>query len=187
MFLSIVTRTYFRERLLSLNKASLQIQTCRDFEHVIIRDRVGLGAAKANLLYHTAEVKGDYVLPLDDDDILTDQFVVEKLKKLITPTKPPFVIVKAKHPWGVIPEPIHWGRGLPPYGSIGNSSVVVRKDVWDSHKKNYTPYNQGDWKFAQSLFDDYTPLWLDLVVVTVPAVNHGKAEMYETFGSRATA
>ena len=81
-YLTVVTRCYKGKEALGINQRSLSNQSDSDWDQVCIHDEVGIGLHKANGLFHQHRhlVKGTYVLLLDDDDKLTDDDFVKKLK-----------------------------------------------------------------------------------------------------------
>jgi len=81
-YLTVVTRCYKRKEKLGINQQSLFNQSDGDWDQVCIHGEVDVGLHKANGLLHKHRhlVKGKYVLLLDDDDKLTDNDFVKKLK-----------------------------------------------------------------------------------------------------------
>lgn len=176
-FFSIVTRTISeRAHVLARNQAALQAQTCQDFEQIVLLDTEHLGAAATHLKFHALEPRGEYVWVIDDDDYLADERVLESvyhaLRYPLERNMPPFAIVKVKHKWAILPEPEYWDKGAVPLNHIGSSGVVARRDVWMEKRTNWTDWYGGDWKFVESLFKDYAPLWIDRL--TVLALQQGE-------------
>ena len=88
-FLTIVTRCYKRPKALQKNIRSLKAQTDPDYEQVFIIDKEGYGLAAADqALNKYRDINcGDYIMVLDDDDIVIDPQFIEKLKSDILQKK----------------------------------------------------------------------------------------------------
>lgn len=172
--LTIVTRHLpRRERLLAVCRASIDMQTDQDLQHLVIVDNVGRGLSWANRQFvaHADEVRGDYVFILDDDDRLVRDDFVASIREVAGPK---LIVVRMDHqrregghiePF-VLPKSGDWGRGCPPFASIGVSAVVVRRDVWVEAIEDFAPRRGGDYPFFQTCFelagDDVK--WLDRVM-----------------------
>jgi hypothetical protein len=165
--------------LLALCRGSVMGQGCKDCEQVILEDTEGLGAGGSHKLFYDAPVKGDYVYVLDDDDMLADINVVESIKGFIeSQGRPPFIVVRVRHPYTILPEMEYWGcPRVPPYGHIGSGGVVTRRDVWLSHRDKWTLDYHGDHNFIESLFRDYPAMWYNIIAVKVSRRGVDRIEM----------
>lgn len=168
--LSIVTRHYVkRPKLFDNCVESVKMQTCDDYEHIILEDTVGRGVDWANKQFerHAKDVGGDYVFILDDDDrLITDRFVtlVSRIKSLI---EPDLIVVKMNHGkrLGILPNDAYWGIGLPPFSNIGVSAVIPKREIWVDAVKCFAPRTGGDYPFIKKCFELADEIiWIDEVV-----------------------
>ena len=172
-FLSVVTRCYKRPEMLAANVASLEEQTDQDYEQLFIVDEVGRGVGWANQALAGAEPAGDYVMVLDDDDMLTNYRAIELLK-LATADQPEIVIFKADHArLGILPRPTVWGK-RPIRGSIGSCDFISRRDVWDKHITAFGTMACGDYNYLRSVWQDGPEvIWLDELLASVQRISRG--------------
>ena len=175
-FLSVVTRCYKRPDMLAKNKASLRGQTDQDFEQLFIVDEVGRGIGWANQSLATAAPAGDYVMVLDDDDLLTDYRAIELLKVAAT-DEPELVIFKAHHgPLGVLPSATVWEK-RPIRGNIGGCDFISRRDVWEKHITAFGTMACGDYHYLRSLWQDEPEVvWLNEQLAAVQQIGKGRPE-----------
>ena len=119
---SVVTATIpERERLLAECKASVQAQTFRYFEHVIVPDYERVGCARTTNAA-VAKAKGKWLLPLADDDLLFPGCLE--------------ALLSVSEGWDVVyPIPVVWGElpnqfcGEPP--NIP-ATALIRMEAWRS-------------------------------------------------------
>jgi len=98
-FLTIITRHKAeRAELFEVCKASIEAQTDRDWQHLVIEDEVGRGVPWANKQFeaHAGEVEGDYVFILDDDDKLVEPRFVALMRNVAW-SEPALIVVKMDH------------------------------------------------------------------------------------------
>lgn len=177
-FLSIVTRCHpNRPSMLEKNRASLANQTDQDFEHVLIKDEKGRGVEWANGILQTAVPRGDYVLVLDDDDLLTDNRAIEKLRAA-TITNPDIVVFKVHHGrLGVLPSALVWQKKRPVGGHIGSCDFITRRDIWRQHIPAFARPSGGDYYFLRSMWhEDINVVWLDERLAAIQRISRGKGE-----------
>ena len=167
-FLSIVTRCYKRPEGLARNTASLARQTDRDFEQIFIIDEVGVGIPAANRSLANAEPVGDYVLVLDDDDIISEPKAIEYLKEA-TADNPEIVIFKGDlEVLGILPSVAVWGK-RPLKGQIAGCNFITRRDVWEKHVASYGADEAGDYEYIKALWwDKPAVVWLDRLLTATP-------------------
>ena len=175
-FLTVVTRCYRRPLLLRANKQSLAMQTDQDYEQLFVVDEVGLGVGHANRALATVSPAGDYVLVLDDDDMLTDIGAIEALKEA-TVDAPDLVIFKCDHAGlGILPDPVIWGR-RPLRGHIGSCSFISRRDVWKNHIHRFGVDECGDYAYLYSVWTSMPRVvWLDRQLTAVQRISKGQPE-----------
>ena len=169
-FLSVITRCYKRPKMFRQNVLSLAAQTDQDFEQIFIVDKIGYGIGGANRALATVEPTGDYVLVLDDDDIISEPRAIECLKEATT-ENPDIVIFKGDfHNLGVLPDEVVWGK-RPLLGHIGSCSFVVSNDVWKKHVAAWGSSGDdcGDYEFLKELWQGKPQVvWLDKLLVAIP-------------------
>lgn len=176
-FLSVITRCYKRPIMLAKNKASLKAQTDRDFEHLFIRDDKGRGVGWANGEIAKAEPTGEYVLVLDDDDMMLNHRAIAILK-LATLDAPGMVIFKADHKeLGILPSKAVW-QSRPMQGQIGSISFISRLDIWKRHAKAYGVPKAGDYNYLHAAWPDVKDhvVWLNELLTGVQRISWGQPE-----------
>lgn len=168
-FLSIVTRHMVsRPAWYAEHCASLDNQTCQDYEHVVITDEVGRGLQWANgqLYEHRDAPQGEYVLILDDDDQLADPGAVATLKAAVSGAD--VLVFKGEHGprLGTLPTSLVWGKE-PVFGHISAQDFIVRREVWRRHIAAFARPIAGDYSFLTALWEHggYSVQWLDRVLV----------------------
>lgn len=172
-----------RAELFERCKQSVDAQAFHDFEHVILRDEIGVGVAEAQKMLWKCSPRGEYVLVLDDDDYLSASDVLAKLYAALTVTRPCFAVVKVAH--GTLGEmPRVWSDGNTSgegaalrEGDITVSNVVVEHVQWYLHRGSFGARYAGDFDFISSLFAAHKPQWIDVSAVTVERMRNGAGEM----------
>lgn len=168
--LTILTRTFKRPTCLEKNQASLSIQTSRNFEQVIIEDKIGIGIAGTHKRFQSQDMCGDYVWIFDDDNVLTDGRFIERLESII-----PFDVcfVETEREGRILPAT--WP---PTYCNVDAMNIIVSREVWERHRKDYAELYEGDWHFIKSVLDGrYTIKRLPGVVGRAQRISKGVPEM----------
>lgn len=113
------------------------------------------------------DVEGEYVLILDDDDVLNDPDLIGKLK---TFPAPDLFMVRMHHgPWGILPAET-W-ENAPQRGRQGCSCVIPSRALFLEAVKAYKPKYDGDFDFVAACYDRAeTVVWLDTVATRVQQV-----------------
>lgn len=177
-FLSVVTRCYKRPNMLGTSLNSLQMQTDQDYEQISIVDNVGRGVPWANRALQAAGPTGDYVLILDDDDMLTEATAIEELRQA-TEREPDLVIFKCDHgPLGVLPDDVAWKR-RPLKGHIGSCSFISKRQTWRNHIHSFAVDEGGDYAYLKAVYFDWPRpevVWLDRQLTAVQRISKGAAE-----------
>lgn len=137
MFLSIITRHLpERKRLLQLNVDSLLTQDDQDYEHIILPDPYHRGVEWANEMLATrdwSDIHGDYVMLLDDDNMLNVPDFISQLKRY---PEADIILWQVDIPTlGLIPENCNFGTVQKCH--IDGNGVAVRRDVWLQGVKYY--------------------------------------------------
>ncbi len=132
--LTIYTPTFRRPRRLVRCAASVAAQSDGGYQHIIIEDRVGIGVAGVfrDIPNHHAEIAGDYVYFLSDDDVLVDGAVIAELRTFVEANDyPDVVMARAMIGLGRYPLEICW-QAPPVEGGVTLANWVVRREVWMS-------------------------------------------------------
>jgi hypothetical protein len=177
MFLEIITRTFGqRPGLLARNQASLAALTNPDWQQTIVMDDVGRGCAWANANLATVETHGDYVWVLDDDDYCACPDLIERLRPYASAY---VILLRAEHAlFGTLPHENNWRR-RPVLCDIGFSNFVVRGDIWNLYRTEFTKLAMyaADFHFIDLLWRQNFPfVWLDVVAAQYPQRSLGAAE-----------
>lgn len=178
--LEVVTRCYRRPKMLAVNAASLDAQMCPDWAQTLLKDSKGIGVAAANAQLAQFDPYGEYVLVLDDDDMLVDRRLVLDLQRIVTTCGyPPAVIVRMDHgPLGVLPDAAHWLEE-PVQGRIGASAIITRRDVWMKHRAAWASGRyESDFDFIHSVWAEHQDhiVWHDVVASKVQRISRGEAD-----------
>jgi glycosyltransferase involved in cell wall biosynthesis len=183
-FLTIITRTYNRPDGLAQCCATVEAQTDQDFEHLIVRDTVGVGVAESNRLFLSVEPQGEYVMMLDDDDLLASPWFVSDLRAAARAYDPDVIVFRMHNAeFGVLPDRFVWQQ-QPKHGHIGGSCLVVKRHVWDAciwaiatDGKGGGPVYHSDFIYLQEVWT-YTRRihWMDKIQVVVSKVSRGATE-----------
>lgn len=175
--LTIYTPTYKRPTYLEKCKQSVLRQTLATLvQHLIIPDEVGVGIGGmfAAIQEHTAEIKGDYVYVLQDDDYLAGGDVVEQLFYWMGQGEPEVIMVKNIK--GGYIFPLHW-RDEPRYRQVDLGNFIVRRDVFTENVGQFTPDYGGDYHFIHHLWEEkYKFSWLNLIFSEAQLVGVGRTE-----------
>lgn len=177
-FLTVMTRTFRRPRMLANNQRSLAEQTDPDFEQVILRDDIGQGVPWANERLRSAAdlAAGEYVLILDDDDRVARPTLIAELKALAA-GRPGVIMTRMNHgPRGVLPLASEWGR-QPARGRVGCSAPVARADLWRSCAPSFGSTYDGDYDYIAALFAAGEPIvWHPVIATAVQQIGLGRPE-----------
>ena len=174
-FITFVTRTMPRRaEMLEHNQESLMAQTVQDYVQHIIIDDAERGVEWANGLMAARDwsvINSDYVMVLDDDDVLNDTDIIELLQNAIKQYRVDLLGVRMDHgPLGVLPPDDLW-PGEPVRGRVGCSAVVPCRALFVEAVKAYKPQHDGDFDYVDacySLAESVT--WLDLVASKVTQI-----------------
>ena len=178
-FLTVVTRCYKRPEMLANNRQSLADQTSQDFEQIFIVDTVGYGVSWANKQFyrHRDEPTGDYILMLDDDDMLTNNDAI-KLLKAATADKPDLVMCRFDcGSNSVLPSEAMWASQWPKITHVGTPCFITRRDIWYENIEHFGQPRAGDYNFLAEIWPDLGSIeWLDVVIGKVQRVSYGAPE-----------
>jgi len=200
-FLSIITMAYKRPVLLARNQAMLARQTCQDFEQIVIEDSEGRGWPWVAEQYRVVagEVRGRYVMYVEDDDQLASADTVAYLREAVEmmDVAPDVIVVKFGMIWRsgrslTIPEPEYWDK--PPIkGTISGQCIVAKRAVWQKHAPQFGPDGDDNYsidiRFIQSILNEsngHLVLWLPCMISKMQVRGFGRTEE-QMSGSRAVA
>ena len=178
--LEVVTRCYRRPKMLAVNVASLDAQLCGEWVQTLLKDTKGIGVPAANARLAQFDPYGEYVLVLDDDDMLVDRRLVLDLQRIVmTCGNPPAVIVRMDHgPLGVLPPDNLWMEE-PVQGRIGASAIITQRDVWMRHRAAWAGGRyESDFDFIHSVWAEHADhiVWHDVVASKVQRISKGTAQ-----------
>lgn len=172
MFLSIVTRTHNRPDMLARNMASIQAQSCQDLEHVILHDSAGRGIAWANGQYarYAPALSGEYVMMLDDDNVLCDPDAVAILRKAAASGADILQFRADVGPHGILPNENSWMKP-PRIYNVDGHTLAVKRSAWLTHIDMFGGDRCADFRFIAALWESECSVeWLDVVLVKAMAV-----------------
>jgi len=172
-FVSFLTRTYLRPRQLALNIASIKAQTDQSYEHIIIPDDIGVGLHAANgaFLKVKDRIRGQYVMILDDDDILITPGFVSKMKHIATfEGHPNMIVFKVWRLTEVVPTPQWWGVNKHDEEHSGHrvcNCYCVSHDLFMKTIKAFHQPVAGDQAWQKAMFAEHpTIFWWNCIVST---------------------
>ena len=183
-FLSILTRTYNRPEALQQCKRSIAGQADQDLEHIILCDTVGVGVAEANRLFLGADPHGQYVMMLDDDDLLASPWFISDLKAASEAYNPDVIVFQMNNAeMGILPDRFVW-QGEPKHGHIGGSCIAVKLPTWDqciwsiaTDGEGGGPVYHSDLVFLMEVWASTDRIyWMDKIQVVVGNVSRGAME-----------
>jgi len=182
MFLSIVTRHHpKRPEMFKKCLSSVDMQKDKDFEHIILLDKIGIGIAKANQMFYKyrKRVVGEYVFMLDDDDVfVTDTFVGDIKRIAKENNNPDIIFVRMLINDSVLPSEVVWEKDHLTKCHIGTSCFVMRNNLWQENIHNFASIpTTGDFHFINSVFQKKpTMYWQDKLYSKTLRVSRGQSE-----------
>jgi len=186
-FLTIVTGTYRRPKMLAKCIESVEAQTDPDWEHIFLDGEEGGGihGFHTRLGKYQDRYSGEYIYVLPDDDMLIDPEFVAGLKAICEAHNPDVVMVKAdKLELGIMPSDVCWEL-LPIYGQIDLLNYVVRAPLWKAFSSSFTkkdhPYYDGAWagdfSFIRDVFQcNVQAVWWNRLVAASQRISRGAPE-----------
>jgi len=178
--LSIYTPTFRRPRLLEKCIESVQLQTvAQQIQHYIWPDQIGVGIAGMfkQIPSQAQHLVGEYIYILQDDDVLADVWVIEKLFEFIQDNDHPDVVIcrNVKREM-ILPTRKCWGRA-PLEGHIDLGSYVVSRKVFNRHCTDFGARYAGDFDFIDAVYKlDWHFTWLDMILARAQALGLGRPE-----------
>lgn len=164
---------------------SVESQNCGRWEQVVLYDLSNVGVDAANRLFASMPFTGDYVLALDDDDVLYEGNTICALTETLRRVQPDVLVARVQHWDRVRPDDSHWEARKAELNEIGGSSVVVRADVWRRYVTEWGAHYGGDFDFIQAALQERSVYWLDRIIVRQFQQGLGRPEYALSLGSDA--
>lgn len=161
-FITFYTPTYKRPTYLTICRMSVQMQTCRSFQHMVIVDDTGIGVDGMfrDIRRHAKNIRGRYVYILSDDDKLLLPEGLEKVRAFAQANDNPPVIIVRNHKWGKT-FPLLW-KHEPVHTKIDTGNFIIRADVFKENADRFGECYEGDYVFIKHLWDKGYPFaWFD--------------------------
>lgn len=183
-FLTIITRKYLRPEGFEQNQKSIERLIDKDIEQIFIIDPVGHGMLNANKSFSLPEVKsivsGKYVFLLDDDDFITNPFMVTNLKAIAESTNADVIFFKMfiKNANNCLyPTPNQWKNNTMFAGSIGGSCFVVKNEIYQKYIEHFGHVRMGDFHFINEVMKSNPNVyWFDKQMSETGRVSRGAKE-----------
>ncbi len=162
--------------------ASAYDQSCRDFDHVIMVDTVGIGVPRANKMFveNLDRVTGEYVLMLDDDDMFSTDQAIARLAEVTEWDEPEMVIFQCDHGGGlgVLPFPkIFKLKSMPQPSGIGTCSYITRREIFEATIEKFGQRLGGDYIFFKAAYGMCKDVvYLEEQLTKVQRISNGKPE-----------
>lgn len=175
-FITFYTPTYKRPTYLSICRRSVQLQACRDFQHMVIVDDAGIGVDGMfwDIRHHTDDIRGEYVFILADDDRLIGDLAVVKAFARAN-DNPPVIILK-NNKWGQT-FPLVW-EAEPELTKIDTGNFIIRADVFRETVTLFGQRYEGDFDYIHALWErGYAFTWLDHVFSEMQVGGRGLTEV----------
>jgi len=195
-FLTVVTRCYKRPNSLKINVKSLKTQTDADYEQVFIVDKVGHGLASADqALNKYKDINcGDYIMVLDDDDMITDPQFIEKLKVIKDAFSPDVIIWRGTFSSNTktLPPKNAWWGVRPVKTQIGSFNYCMSYKLYHKYINVCKTGLTGDYDFINRVYhseDKPVIKWIDEIFVSCQESSNGMAEandLYSTIRQNGT-
>lgn len=176
-FMTFYTPTYMRPTYLSICRKSVQAQTCRDFQHMVIVDDAGIGVDGMfrDIRRHADHIRGDYVFILADDDRLLEPIGLEQVRTFAMANLFPPVIIVKNYKWDKT-FPLVWEQA-PEYAKIDTGNFIIRADVFRDNAGEFGECYEGDWVFIHHLWETGYPFaWCDCIFSTMQVGGKGRTE-----------
>jgi len=183
-YLSVITRTCRRPRQLALNIASLKAQTHAEYEHIILvdDDGAGLEAANRRISETAGRARGEWVMVLDDDDIITEVTLIRELRHFQDfKGNPDMVAWRIWRVQSLAPKPCAWN--LPPKEiDVANGHMVcncfaVRRQLYDDTIHAFNRAAAGDQSWLKAILAKQPNIfWWDQIVSHNLTIGQGRSE-----------
>jgi hypothetical protein len=176
-FMTIYTPTYQRPTYLAICRYSVQAQTCRDFQHMVIVDDTGIGVDGMfrDIRRHVDQIRGQYVYILSDDDRLLDPRGMEQVQQFAGEHNNPPVIIVRNRKWGSV-FPLVWEEE-PQLTQIDTGNFIIRADVFRETADKFGQRYEGDFDYIHFLWESGYPFtWFDFLFSEMQVGGKGMTE-----------
>jgi len=181
--IAFITRVHpKRPEMLKVCIDSVKAQTDDDYIHLLHRDdntESGHGLHLANQSFvNVPPINAQYVMVLDDDDMLIDPDFVKLFKGIVEKHKPEIVFFKGKIGGrGTYPKEQCWGK-RPRRKYMAGFCFAVRLDVWKKYIYKWGNKRCGDFFFISACYENTKEhFWFDHIVsMTQKRAGHGRGE-----------
>jgi len=182
-FLTVVTRCFKRPLLLRENVKSLKSQTDPDYEQIFIIDRKGKGLAAADrVLDEYKDLNtGQYILVLDDDDMVLESEFIATVKEVAKDKDPDVIIWRGRFGKGyqtdLPPKDTNWGKTIVK-AKIGSFNYAIKNELYKKHIHVCKTGVAGDFDFLKKVLNQCPPqkvVWLDTTFVGIQVKSKGRA------------
>lgn len=177
--LTILTPTFRRPIGLRMCEASVDGQHRREeIQHLVVNDPIGKGVAGMyrDLPEQNANIQGEWVYVLSDDDVLVYPRVVDLLEHVEREAPAAeCIMVKMFCNGRVLPWSLCW-EAAPQMGGVTLSNWIIRKAVHVAHPFGHR--YEGDFDQIASIHAAGVPIaWADLVLsASQSGANFGRPE-----------
>lgn len=167
--IAFITRVHpKRSSMLKICIKSIKSQTDNDYVHIIHRDDMtehGYGTLLANQSFaKVSPINAQYVMTIDDDDMLIDPDFVKIFKETIDKNNPEIVFFKGYISSRLYPS-LHFWKKAPVCAQIGSLCFAVRLDVWKKYIHEFGKKACGDFSFISACYKNTkNHVWLDRIV-----------------------
>ena len=103
------------------------------------------------------QIRGRYVLILDDDDRLCNPEAIARLKKLaaLATPGPDVIVFKAWHDrLGLLPTDRVFTERQPYPCEIGSCDLIIERELWRRNIRFFDYPKMGDYKFIEAVFQE---------------------------------
>lgn len=153
--------------MLEICRNSIRKQTSDDYIHIIRRDdrtKNGYGMLLANQLLAKVFPDAQYVMVIDDDDMIIDSDFVKIFKEIIDNNNPEIVFFKGTVFGREIP-PLNLWEKRPVCNQITGSCFAIKLDIWEKYVHKYGKERCGDYSFISECYKNTrNHFWLDRIV-----------------------
>lgn len=161
---TVITRSCHRDKFLAQHRGTVESQTFQAFDHIFVFDDGRRGVAYANeCLSQVTDIRGRYVIVLDDDDVLVSGALAEIAEA--TENLPAMVLWKFRLRDKLkreVPEPEYWEKP-PVFQHIAMGGWAVRTDLFLQNQKAFRVPMGADYAFVNEAYKEDS-VWIDKVL-----------------------
>jgi hypothetical protein len=174
-FLTILTRCHpKRPECVKRNVEFVKGQTDNDVQHLLLRPKYEPRKATPRenaiavgpLIYYAAQhIRGQYVLQVDDDDMLATPDFVKKMKAIVTKSNPDMIIFRCRLGNKLYPLQNYWDARQLKVATIPGPCVMVKKEIYDQASHEWLrPVYESDFHYIETCFKlSKKTIWADFL------------------------